>query len=43
MVKEFFVHYEIVFEKHDNAFSGSIEVKLGEEMSDKEGNIYKEK
>ena len=42
-MKKFIVHFEIFFEKHCNAIPGSIEVKLGEEMSDKEGNIYKVK
>ena len=42
-MKKFIVHYEIVFEKYDNAVQGSIEVKLDEEMSDEEGNIYKVK
>ena len=40
-MKKFIVHYEIVFEKYYNAVPGSMEVKLGEKMSDKEGNIYK--
>ena len=31
---KFIVHYEVVFEKYDNAVKGSMEVKLGEEMSD---------
>ena len=42
-MKKFIVHYEIVFEKYRNAVSGSMKVKLGKEMSDKEGNIYKVK
>ncbi len=42
-MKKFIVHYEIVFEKYDNAVQGSMEVKLDEEMSDEEGNIYKVK
>ena len=42
-MKKFIVYYEIVFEKYDNAIPGSMEVKLGEEMSDKEGNVYKVK
>ena len=42
-MKKFIVHFKIFFEKHCNAIPGSIEVKLGEEMSDKEGNIYKVK
>ena len=42
-MKKFIVHYEIVFEKYDNAVSGSMEVKLGEEMSDPDGNVYKVK
>ena len=42
-MKKFIVHYEIVFEKYDNAVQGSMEVKLGEEMSDQDGNIYKVK
>tara|TARA_B100001248_G_scaffold59242_1_gene40538 strand:+ start:309 stop:563 length:255 start_codon:yes stop_codon:yes gene_type:complete len=42
-VKKFIVHFKIFFEKHCNAIPGSMEVKLGEEMSDKEGNIYKVK
>ena len=42
-MKRFIVNYEIIFEKYDNAVPGSIEVKLGDEMSDKEGNIYKVK
>ena len=32
-----------LFLKNDNAIPGSMEVKLGEEMSDKEGNVYKVK
>ena len=39
-MKKFIVHYEIVFEKYDNAVPGSMEVKLGEEMTDEKGNIY---
>ena len=39
-MKKFIVHYEIVFEKYDNAVQGSMEVKLGEEMSDHYANIY---
>ena len=42
-MKKFIVHFEIVFEKYCNAIPGSMEVKLGEDMSDKEGNIYKVK
>ena len=42
-MKKFEVHYEIVFEKYDNAVQGSMEVKLGEEMSDPDGNVYKVK
>ena len=42
-MKKFIVHFKIFFEKHCNAIPGSMEVKLGEEMSDKEGNIYKVK
>ena len=42
-MKKFIVHYEIVFEKYDNAVQGSMEVKLDEGMSDEEGNIYKVK
>ena len=42
-MKKFIVHYEIVFEKYDKAVPGSMEVKLGEEMSDKKCNIYKVK
>ena len=42
-MKKFIVHYEIVFEKYNNAVSGIMEIKLGKEMSDKEGNIYKVK
>ena len=42
-MKKFIVHFEIFFEKHCNAIPGSMEVKLGEKMSDKEGNIYKVK
>ena len=42
-MKKFVVHYEIIFEKYDNAVQGSMEVKLDEEMSDEEGNIYKVK
>ena len=42
-MKKFIVHFEIVFEKYCRAIPGSMEVKLGEEMSDKEGNIYKVK
>ena len=42
-MKRFIVNYEIIFEKYENAVPGSIEVKLGDEMSDKEGNIYKVK
>ena len=42
-MKKFIVHYEIVFEKYDNAVQGSMEVKPDEEMSDEEGNIYKVK
>ena len=42
-MKKFIVHYEIVFEKYDNAVPGSIEVKLGEEMTDSDGNVYKVK
>ena len=38
---KFIVHYEVVFEKYDNAVKGSMEVKLGEEMSDEDGNVYK--
>ena len=40
---KFIVHYEVVFEKYDNAVKGSMEVKLGEEMSDEDGNVYKVK
>ena len=43
IVKKFIVHYEIIFEKYYNAVPGSMEVKLNEKMSDKEGNIYKVK
>ena len=42
-MKKFIVHFEIFFEKHCNAIPGSMELKLGEKMSDKEGNIYKVK
>ena len=42
-MKKFIVHYEIIFEKYYNAVPGSMEVKLNEKMSDKEGNIYKVK
>ena len=42
-MKKFIVHYEIVFKKYDNAVQGSMEVKLGEEMSDSDGNVYKVK
>ena len=42
-MKKFEVHYEIVFEKYDNTVQGSMEVKLGEEMSDPDGNVYKVK
>ena len=42
-MKKFIVHYEIVFKKYDNAVQGSMEVKLGEEMSDPDGNVYKVK
>ena len=42
-MKKFIVYYEIVFEKYDNAIPGCMKVKLGEEMSDQEGNIYKVK
>ena len=40
---KFIVHYKIVFEKYDNAVPGSMEVNLGEEMSDPDGNVYKVK
>ena len=39
-MKKFEVHYEIVFEKYDNAVQGRMDVKLGEEMTDEEGKIY---
>ena len=42
-MKKFNVHYEIVFEKYDNTVQGSMEVKLDEEMSDHDGNVYKVK
>ena len=42
-MKKFEVHYEIVFEKYDNAVQSSMEVKLGEEMSDPDGSVYKVK
>ena len=42
-MKKFIVHYEIVFEKYDKAVQGSMEVKIGEEMSDLDGNVYKVK
>ncbi len=42
-MKNFIVHYKIVFEKYNNAVPGSMEVKLGEEMSDHDGNVYKVK
>ena len=42
-MKKFIVKYEIVFEKFNNSVPGSMEVKLGEEMSDYYGNIYRVK
>ena len=39
-MKKFEVHYELVFEKYNNAVPGRMDVKLGEEMTDEEGNIY---
>ena len=42
-MKKFIVKYEIVFEKYNNSVPGSMEVKLGEEMSDYYGNIYRVK
>ena len=42
-MKKFIIHYEIVFVKYDNAVQGTMEVKLGEEMSDHDGNIYRVK
>tara|TARA_E500000178_G_scaffold268765_1_gene266475 strand:- start:1522 stop:1773 length:252 start_codon:yes stop_codon:yes gene_type:complete len=40
---KFIVHYEVVFEKYDNAVKGSMTVKVGDEMSDHDGNVYKVK
>ena len=42
-MKKFIVNYEIVFERYDKAAPGSMVVKLGDEMSDEEGNIYEVK
>ena len=42
-MKKFIVNYEIVFERHDKAAPGSMVVKLGDEMSDEEGNVYEVK
>ena len=42
-MKKFIVHYEIIFDKYNNAVPGSMEVKLGEEMLDPDGNVYKVK